>query len=207
MRPWHILFFLAACGESSDFTKSDVDKAYVSKDYERTCRGVRAEEDEVRAYAASKLSTVKDSIATDCVCEAMDNGAGGWDEAILQGLKESDSESLAACFGALVEKPDLTNRAAAITALATLRSASATTTLATLLSDDSLEAYVRVGIIESLPRRADDTALLLGLIAGGGDLSLRAAAATKLSADAYPEEDIRAALINAAGSDGEGEAR
>jgi HEAT repeat protein len=200
MRYWLPFLFMAACGDDSDFSKEDVDKAFVAKDYERACRGVRSSDDAVRSHAASRLSTVSDTVASECICDAMDDGAGGWDPAVLQGLAESKSEALGSCFAELVAKPDLKNRGAAVEALSTLRSKAASETLSELLGDDSLDAMARAGIIENLPRRPDDAALLIEIMKDGGDTSLQAAAATKLAVDAYPEDEVIPALLEASDS-------
>ena len=186
MRPWLLILLMTACDDDASFTKADVDNAFVAKDYERLCRGVSASEDEVRAYASSKLASVNDSTANECVCEALDNKAGGWDEAVARGLKESDNTTIAGCFLDLVKTTDLSDREGAVTALSSMTAQNIPEAMMSLLTDSSLSSWSRAEIVKTLPRRAGDAELLVQLMTDGEESDLQAAAATKLAIDVYP---------------------
>ncbi len=198
MRHWLLFLLMIACDDDASFTKADVDHAFVAKDYERLCRGVRASDDDVRVYAAEKLASVNDSEANACVCEALDNKAGGWDEPVARGLQDSDNTTIAGCFLDLVKTPDLNEREDAIAALSRMTAPNIPEGMMTLLSDPSVSGWTRASIIEKLPRRASDAELLVDLMKGGDDPQLQAAAATKLAVDTYPDEEVKDALIEVA---------
>ena len=198
MRTWLIFLTLTACDDGSTFSTADVDDAWMAQNYERACIGLETAEEDVRSHAAARLSTVSDPVATQCICDAMDNGAGGWDEVVVHALDGSESAELATCLVALVEDPNLSNRSGAVTALMKLRSAPAYEGLVNLLSDDSLDGMTQAEIVQSLPLNPDFTSLLVGLVRDGNDVVIQAAAAEKLSSDTFEGDEIEEVLLEVA---------
>ena len=198
MRLLTALFLISACGDDPNFSKADVDNAMTKGDYEAACQGVRVQDDAVRTHATEQLADRGGKSGIDCICEAMSDGQGGWDAAILDGLKGSNSEPLSKCFVSLVEDSELKNRDGAVIALTRFSTRAVHDAYTTLLTDESLSADSRIAVIESLPRRESDAEILIGILTESDDFTLQAAAAQQLASDTYSAEQVEKALYKAA---------
>jgi len=204
MKFW-LLFSLIGCEMTPNYVDSkDIEQASTRQAWPTVCKGLEMSEERIRRYAAETL--LKHNMADEdraCICEHIQTPEGGYDSAIAEGLQGSDNETVAACFGSLVQNQQLNKRLEAVIAFARLAAPSVRQTLATIALAPG-DLAVRVRATDSIGGDPKYKEALMTLL-DAPEKELRAGAATGLSG--HKDKAIVAKLIAVATKDPEGEVR
>ncbi len=191
-----ILALLLACDPPMPtyIDKKMIEKAYVHGDTHIICGGLKMKDDGTRGAAADILATVEPP--EPCLCEGLVRD-GAWDPPVLRSMGKAKDDLHGGCAAALLDRPELADRAGLVNQLARIKAPAVQTRLAAAARDDA-DPLVRAAAMAILrPAKDADAFALVTAALSDANPAMRVAAANALAGIEAATESLAIAASDA----------
>ncbi len=155
-----------------------IEKAHIHGDTHILCGGLEMKDDATRGAAADILATMEPPEA--CLCEHLVRD-GAWDPPVLRSMAKAKDDLHGACAAALLDRPELADRAGLVNQLARVKAPAVGARLSAAAREDA-DPLVRAAAMAILRPAKDPEAFALVTAAlSDADPAMRVAAANSLA--------------------------